>query len=76
MRPSVLVGGVLGDDGGVGARTALATQMSFGAAAEQMQEQHGHELNRTLVERRTYAVGQDAVEYLTCLLYTSPSPRD
>ena len=44
--------------------TALATQMSFGASAQQMQEQHGHELNRTLVERRTYTVGQDAVEYL------------
>lgn len=46
------------------ALTALSTQMSFGAAAQQMQEQHGHELDRTLVERRTYAVGRDAVEYL------------
>lgn len=46
------------------ALTALATQMSFGAAAQQMAEQHGHEVDRTLVERRTYAVGQDAVEYL------------
>src|SRR5690606_35946236 len=25
---------------------------------------HGHELDRTLVERRTYAVGRDAVTYL------------
>ena len=47
------------------ALTALSTQMSFGASAQQMLEQHGHELNRTLVERRTYAVGHDAVAYLT-----------
>jgi hypothetical protein len=46
------------------ALTALSTQMSFGAAAQQMAEQHGHEVDRTLVERRTYAVGQDAVDYL------------
>ena len=46
------------------ALTALSTQMSFGAAAQQMQEQHGHEVDRTLVERRTYAVGADAVDYL------------
>lgn len=44
--------------------TALATQSSFGVAAEQMLEQHGHEVNRTLIERRTYAVGRDAVAYL------------
>lgn len=44
--------------------TALSTQMSFGAAARQMAEQHGHELDRTLVERRTYAVAADAVEFL------------
>lgn len=46
------------------ALTALSTQLSFGAAADQMLEQHGHELDRTLVERRTYAVGRDAVTYL------------
>ena len=44
--------------------TALSTQMSFGAAAQQMLEQHGHEVDRTLVERRTYAMGRDAVAYL------------
>lgn len=44
--------------------TALSTEMSFGQTAKQMKEQHNHEVNRTLVERRTYAVGQDAVEYL------------
>jgi hypothetical protein len=46
------------------ALTGLSTLMSFGAAAQQMQEQHGHEVDRTLVERRTYAVGHDAVDYL------------
>lgn len=46
------------------ALVALSTQMSFGSAAQQMAEQHGHEVDRTLVERRTYAVGRDAVEYL------------
>jgi len=46
------------------AMTALSTEVSFGETAKQMKEQHGHEVNRTLVERRTYAVGQDAVEYL------------
>ena len=46
------------------ALTALSTQMSFGSAAQQMAEQHGHDVDRTLVERRTYAVGQDAVAYL------------
>jgi hypothetical protein len=46
------------------ALTALSTQMSFGAAAQQMLEHHGHEVDRTLVERRTYAVGHDAVAYL------------
>ena len=46
------------------ALTALSTQMSFGLAARQMQEQHGHEVDRTLVERRSYAVGRDAVAYL------------
>ena len=40
------------------ALTALSTELSFGAAAAQMQEQHGHEVDRTLVERRTYpAIG-------------------
>lgn len=46
------------------ALTALSTVMSFGAAAQQMAEQHGHEVNRTLVERRTYAVAKDAADYL------------
>ncbi len=46
------------------ALTALSTELSFGAASAQMQEQHGHEVDRTLVERRTYAMGRDAVAYL------------
>lgn len=46
------------------ALVALSTQMSFGLAAQQMAEQHGHDVDRTLVERRTYAVGRDAVAYL------------
>lgn len=46
------------------ALTALSTQMSFGDSAAQMLEQHGHEVDRTLVERRTYAAGQEAVAYL------------
>lgn len=46
------------------ALTSLSTEMSFGAAKQQMLEQHGHEVDRTLVERRTYAVGRDAVTYL------------
>ena len=44
--------------------SALATSLSFGSAAAQMLEQHGHEVDRTLVERRTYAVGREAVKYL------------
>ncbi len=46
------------------ALTALSTELSFGAAAAQMLEQHGHEVDRTLVERRTYAMGREAVAYL------------
>ena len=46
------------------ALTALSTELSFGAAAAQMLEQHGHEVDRTLVERRTYAMGRDAEAYL------------
>jgi len=46
------------------ALTALSTEMSFGRASKQMQEQHDHEVDRTLVERRTYAVGQEATEFL------------
>jgi len=46
------------------ALTALSTQMSFGSAAQQMLEQHGHDVDRTLVERRTYAVGGAAVDDL------------
>ena len=44
---------------------ALAIEMSFGRAAKQMEEQHGHLLDRTLVERRTYAVGKEAIEFLS-----------
>jgi len=44
---------------------ALATEMSFGRAAKQMEEQHDHQLDRTLVERRTYAVGKEAIEFLS-----------
>lgn len=46
------------------ALVGLSTEMSFGRAAKQMEEQHGHAVDRTLVERRTYAVGQQAVEFL------------
>lgn len=46
------------------ALTSLSTELSFGAAADQMLEQHGHEVDRTLVERRTYAVARDAATYL------------
>lgn len=46
------------------ALTSLSTELSFGSAADQMLEQHGHDVDRTLVERRTYAVGRDAVAYL------------
>ncbi len=46
------------------ALTALSTEMSFGRTAQQMDEQHGHAIDRTLVERRTYAVGKEAVAYL------------
>lgn len=44
--------------------SSLATEMSFGRAARQLEEQHGHAVDRTLVERRTYAVGQNAIEFL------------
>ncbi len=44
--------------------TALSTVMSFGSAAQQMAEQHGHEVDRTLVERRTYAMGHEAIAFL------------
>jgi len=44
--------------------TALSTEMSFGRAAKQMEEQHGHVVDRTLIERRTYAVGKEAMEFL------------
>ena len=43
---------------------SLSTEMSFGRAARQLEEQHGHTVNRTLVERRTYAVGKQAEEFL------------
>lgn len=46
------------------AATALATEMSFGRAAHQLEEQHGHAVDRTLVERRTYAIGEEAIEFL------------
>ena len=44
--------------------SGLALRMSFGSAAEELEEQHGHTVNRTLIERRTYAVGADAIAYL------------
>jgi hypothetical protein len=44
--------------------TSLATEMSFGSAANQMAEHHGHAVDRTLVERRTYSVGREAEVYL------------
>jgi hypothetical protein len=47
------------------ALVALAIEMSFGRAAKQMEEQHGHSLDRTLIERRTYAVGKEAIEFLS-----------
>lgn len=46
------------------ALTSMSTELSFGSTAAQMLEQHGHEVDRTLVERRTYAVGREAVAYL------------
>ena len=46
------------------ALTALSTEMSFGRAAKQMEEQHSHPVDRTLVERRTYAVGEEAIQFL------------
>jgi len=46
------------------ALTALTSQMSFGEAVEQLEEQHGHSLDRTTAERRTYAVGKEAMEFL------------
>jgi hypothetical protein len=42
----------------------LASELSFGATATQMMEQHGHSVNRTLVERRAYAIGKDAMVFL------------
>lgn len=42
----------------------LASELSFGATATQMMEQHGHVVNRTLIERRTYAIGKDAAVFL------------
>ena len=44
--------------------TALSSELSFGRTAEQMLEHHGHDVDRTFVERRTYAVGHDAAAYL------------
>lgn len=44
--------------------TALSTEMSFGRSAKQMEEQHGHTIDRTLVERRTYAIGKEAIDFL------------
>ena len=39
------------------ALTALSTELSFGAAAAQMLEQHGHEVDRTLVEPMSLGSG-------------------
>jgi hypothetical protein len=47
------------------ALTALSTEMSFGRTAKQMEEQHAHSVDRTLVERRTYSVGKEAIEFLS-----------
>jgi hypothetical protein len=46
------------------AMAALAIRMSFGEAAKQMKEQHGHELDRTLVQRRTYAAAELGEKWL------------
>lgn len=46
------------------ALAALAIRMSFEDAAKQMKEQHGHEVDRTLVQRRTYAAARLAEGYL------------
>jgi hypothetical protein len=46
------------------ALASLAVRMSFEDAAKQMQEQHGHEVDRTLVQRRTYAAARLAEDYL------------
>ncbi len=43
---------------------SFAMVMSFGESSRQMLEHHGHDVNRTLVERRVYAAGQHAVTYL------------
>lgn len=61
---------------------ALSIRMSFGETAKQMLEQHGHDVDRTLVERRTYAVSRDAEEYLAergakiVDEYVNRTPRD
>jgi hypothetical protein len=44
--------------------TSLTREGSFGEAAEQMLEQHGQGVDRTLVQRVTYRVGSDAVAFL------------
>jgi hypothetical protein len=44
--------------------TTLTTKLTFGEAAQQMKEHHHHEMDRTKLERVTYAVAKDGVEYL------------
>ena len=44
--------------------TNLTTKLTFGESAKQMEEHHGQEMDRTKLERVTYNVGEEAVEYL------------
>lgn len=44
--------------------TNLTTKLTFGEAAKQMEEHHSQEMDRTKLERITYRVGREAVEYL------------
>jgi hypothetical protein len=44
--------------------TDLTTRMTFGDAVDSLEEQHGQKMDRTQAERITYAVGQQATEYL------------
>jgi len=44
--------------------TSFSSEMSFGKSAQQMKEHHHQDVDRTRIERTTYSVGRDAVEYL------------
>ena len=44
--------------------TNLTTKLTFGESAKQMEEHHGQEMDRTKLERVTYSVAEDGVEYL------------